>query len=260
MRRLAVLLLLCAGCRHAPKGPERPEKVTVRHVSDRLEGTSLFRAELVSVWAVDNGLKDPVTVSRWHLESTLERRPLPPPAVEPELTVPPGASSEVSLRQPVDLETLFEGRIPFYGNHVASIAPEVAGQPTTSVEQTLRLPGPPALGVTALHVTKTPMSFEVDLTLSLINPNGFAVEVERFDGEVLFAGDRFAKFAVGALTLAPGKRHPVPLTLGSSIARLNGLSRAALSSTEAVSTDVKARAVIEGREIPLATGSMVWPR
>jgi hypothetical protein len=112
-----------------------------------------------------------------------------------------------------------------------------------------------------LHVTKTPMTFEVELTLSLTNQNGFPVNVERFDGEVLFAGDRFAKFeVVGAMVVAQGKRHPVPLTLTSSIARLNGLSRAALSSTEAVSTDVKARAVIEGREIPLATGSMVWPR
>ncbi len=258
MRRLALLLLACA-CRHAPPEPPRPPKLSLRHVSTRIEGTSLYRGDVVSVWAVENGLAEPASLVHWRLVATLAGRPLGPLAAETVLTVRPGEEGRVTLTQPVDLELLFAGRIPSFAEYTAELAPESTVTPVRITEQ-LDLPRPPTVSVAGLHVHKTSMTFEIELSLSVSNENPFPITLEGFSGEVLFAGDRFARFAVAPTTLRPKNREPVPLKLSSSIERLNGLSRAALSSTEAISTDVKATAVIEGRELQLATGSMVWPR
>ncbi|MBL8954921.1 MAG: hypothetical protein JNK82_29360 [Myxococcaceae bacterium] len=224
-------------------------------------GTSVFQTTIVSEWEVTNGLEGPVRVARWPLVSTLDGRPLRAPELLPVLTVAAGAQLQPSLAQPIDLPQFFGGASPRLSFWVGGLTlEEVEGQPAAKVDVRLLLPALPDLALGKLHVTKSSETFEVELVVLVANENTFALNVERLVGEVLFAGDRFAKFEVAEFTAPPATRHPVPLRINSGIERLNGLSRAALSRTEQISTDVNARVTIEGREIALKAGGLLWPR
>jgi hypothetical protein len=201
-------------------------------------------------------------VRDWHYALKIGNQPVPMDVVDAVVSVPSRSCQELELRQKLDLTALFGDDPPMMAAFEVSAAPSVDGVPLGAISRsgTFALPRPPSLSFGRLHVTKRSDSFAVELDVLVQNPNDFPVTIQRYEGELLIAGNRFGRMQGGEVTIAPRGREALPVKATASVMSLNGLARAALSSTEAISTDVNAKLVIAGKPYARSAGGMVYPR
>jgi hypothetical protein len=242
------------------------DDVELKFVSRALEEPGFDTATFVTSWRVTNPYRVPVTVSRWNYEMSSTGYPVEGPGPDPTVTVPARSCQTIQLKQHLDFKAIFGTEAPKLARYTVSVHPLITGGPSGDREPELKesgpleIPRPPELLVSRLHVTKGSEKFTIDLELRFDNPNLFDVTIERLEGELLIAGARFGRLSAPQLKLEYRKPQTLPFKLTASIDMLGGLARAALSSSEAISTDVKLWLTIAGRRFPQNTGGMIYPR